>query len=164
MSSIVERCVGNGGLVSCALNIVAKGRWVIRLMTSAHYCWGESSCCPFNRRPSGLRAHLDALRKRINLLQLLGIEPWFFWHLSVIILTELSHLCIWRFVAFDQRSHATSFFKHDLFIKNKCIKIWKQTQCYNFEVRHPHCVGSMTKNFCVLHVQLNRTIFHLVVQ
>ena len=35
---------------------------------------------------------------------------------------------------------------------------------YNFEVRHPRCVGSITKNFCVLHIQLNTTIFHLVVE
>ena len=34
----------------------------------------------------------------------------------------------------------------------------------HFEVRHPRCVGSMTKNFCVLHIQSNTTIFHLVVQ
>ena len=33
----------------------------------------------------------------------------------------------------------------------------------NFEVRHSRCVGSITKNFCVLHIQLNTTIFHLVV-
>jgi len=34
----------------------------------------------------------------------------------------------------------------------------------NFEVRHPRCVGSITKNFCVLHLQSNTTIFPLVVQ
>jgi len=34
----------------------------------------------------------------------------------------------------------------------------------NCEVCHPHCVGSITKNFCVLHIQSNTTIFHLVVQ
>jgi len=34
----------------------------------------------------------------------------------------------------------------------------------NFELRHPRCVGSITKNFCVLHMQSNTTIFHLVVQ
>ena len=34
----------------------------------------------------------------------------------------------------------------------------------NFEVRHPRCVGSITKNYCVLHIQSNTTIFHLVVQ
>ena len=33
----------------------------------------------------------------------------------------------------------------------------------HFEVRHPRCVGSITKNFCVLHIQSNTTIFHLVV-
>jgi len=32
------------------------------------------------------------------------------------------------------------------------------------EVRHPRCVGSITKNFCVLHIQSNTTIFHPVVQ
>jgi len=32
------------------------------------------------------------------------------------------------------------------------------------EVRHPHCVGSITKNFCVLHVQSSTTIFYLFVQ
>jgi hypothetical protein len=38
--------------------------------------------------------------------------------------------------------------------------------CQNifFEVRHPRCVGSKTRNFCVLHVQSNTTMFHLVVQ
>jgi len=36
---------------------------------------------------------------------------------------------------------------------------------YNFfEVRHPRCVGSMTKNFGVLHIQSNTTAFHPVVQ
>ena len=35
---------------------------------------------------------------------------------------------------------------------------------YNFEVRHPRCVCSVTKNFCVLHIQPNTTIIHLVVQ
>jgi len=34
----------------------------------------------------------------------------------------------------------------------------------HFEVRHSRCVGSTTKNFCVLHIQSNTTIFHLVVQ
>jgi len=34
----------------------------------------------------------------------------------------------------------------------------------HFEVRHPRCVGSITKNFCVLHKQSNTTIFKLVVQ
>jgi len=34
----------------------------------------------------------------------------------------------------------------------------------NYEVRHPGCVGSITKNFCVLHLQSNTTIFHLAVQ
>jgi len=29
---------------------------------------------------------------------------------------------------------------------------------HNFEVRHPRCVGSKTKNFCVLHIQSNTTI------
>ena len=33
----------------------------------------------------------------------------------------------------------------------------------NFEVRHPRCVGSITKNFCVLHIQSNTTIFHPIV-
>jgi len=35
---------------------------------------------------------------------------------------------------------------------------------YNFEVRHPLCVDSTTKSFCVLRIQSNTTIFHLVVQ
>jgi len=35
---------------------------------------------------------------------------------------------------------------------------------FNFEVRHPCCVVSITKNYCVLHKQSNTTIFHLVVQ
>jgi len=34
----------------------------------------------------------------------------------------------------------------------------------NFEVRHPRCVGSVTKNYCVLHIQSNTIIFHLVGQ
>jgi len=34
----------------------------------------------------------------------------------------------------------------------------------NLEVRHPLCFGSITKNFCILHVQSNTTIFHPVVQ
>ena len=34
----------------------------------------------------------------------------------------------------------------------------------NSEVRHPCCVASITKNFCVLHIQSNTNIFHLVVQ
>ena len=29
-----------------------------------------------------------------------------------------------------------------------------------FEVCHPRCVGSVTKNYCVLHIQSNTTIFH----
>jgi len=31
-------------------------------------------------------------------------------------------------------------------------------------VRHPRCVGPITKNFCVLHIQSYTTIFHLVAQ
>jgi len=31
-----------------------------------------------------------------------------------------------------------------------------------YEVRHPRCVGTITQKFCVLHVQSNTTIFHLV--
>jgi len=34
----------------------------------------------------------------------------------------------------------------------------------NFELRHPRCVSSITKNVSVLHIQSNTTIFHLVVQ
>jgi len=34
----------------------------------------------------------------------------------------------------------------------------------NFEVRHHRHVGSITKNFCVLHIQSSTTVFHLVVQ
>ena len=45
-----------------------------------------------------------------------------------------------------------------LLTNNNCIYI------KNFEVRHPRCVGSITKNFCLLHIQSNTTIFHLVVQ
>jgi len=33
----------------------------------------------------------------------------------------------------------------------------------NFEVHHPRCVGSITKNFCLLHIQSNTTVFHPVV-
>ena len=29
---------------------------------------------------------------------------------------------------------------------------------FNFEVCHPRCVGSITKNFCVLHIQSNTNI------
>jgi len=43
---------------------------------------------------------------------------------------------------------------------SKFLKMW----LINFEARHPHCVGSITKDFCVLHIQSNTTIFHLVVQ
>jgi len=32
-----------------------------------------------------------------------------------------------------------------------------------FEVRHSSCVGSITKNFCVLHIQTNTTIFRTVI-
>jgi len=32
------------------------------------------------------------------------------------------------------------------------------------EARHPRCVGSITKNFCVLHVQSDTTICYLLVQ
>jgi len=32
---------------------------------------------------------------------------------------------------------------------------------YNLEVRHPRCVGSITKEYCVLYIQLNTTIFTL---
>ena len=45
-----------------------------------------------------------------------------------------------------------------------CMHNHLKTKRYNFEVRHPRCVGSITKNFCVLHVQSNTTIFHLVLQ
>ena len=34
----------------------------------------------------------------------------------------------------------------------------------NSEVRHPRCVGTITQRFCVLHIQSNRTVFHLAVQ
>ena len=34
----------------------------------------------------------------------------------------------------------------------------------NSEVRHPRCVGTIAQKFCVLHLQSNTTIFHLVVQ
>ena len=55
------------------------------------------------------------------------------------------------------------------------VKYWLHVPAYltllfcqragvNFEVRHPRCVGSITKNFCVLHIQSNTSIFHLVVQ
>jgi len=30
-----------------------------------------------------------------------------------------------------------------------------------FALRHPRCVGSITKNICVLHIQSNTTIFYL---
>jgi len=39
-----------------------------------------------------------------------------------------------------------------------------KTFTYGFELRHPRCVGSITKNFCVLHIQSNTAIFQLVVQ
>jgi len=35
---------------------------------------------------------------------------------------------------------------------------------FDYEARHPRFAGSITKNFCVLHIQSNTTIFHLVVQ
>jgi len=35
---------------------------------------------------------------------------------------------------------------------------------HNLDVRHPRCVGSITKNFCVLHVQSNTTVFYLLEQ
>ena len=31
--------------------------------------------------------------------------------------------------------------------------MWREPTTNNFEVRHPRCVGSITKNFCVLHIQ-----------
>ena len=31
------------------------------------------------------------------------------------------------------------------------------------EVRYPRCVGSIIKNFCILHINSNTNIFHLVV-
>ena len=34
----------------------------------------------------------------------------------------------------------------------------------NVEFQLPHCVGSIKKNFCLLHIQSNTTIFHLTVQ
>ena len=37
--------------------------------------------------------------------------------------------------------------------------IWYGITISNFEVRHPRCVGSIPKNFCVLHIQSNTTIF-----
>jgi len=40
---------------------------------------------------------------------------------------------------------------------------WKGDINLDIEVRHPRCVGSITKNFCILHVQSNTTILHLVV-
>ena len=41
--------------------------------------------------------------------------------------------------------------------------IIKLTQYNNFEVPHPRCVGSITKNFFVYcTIQSNTTIFHLV--
>ena len=41
---------------------------------------------------------------------------------------------------------------------------YKHVNLTFFLLRHPRCVGSITKNFCVLHTQSNTTIFHLVVQ
>ena len=35
---------------------------------------------------------------------------------------------------------------------------------FNFKVCHPRCVGSITKNFCVLHIQSNTTIFSSTVR
>ena len=51
--------------------------------------------------------------------------------------------------------------------REEVIGEWRKLhneELYNFEVRHPRCVGSITKNICVLHIQSNTTIFHLVVQ
>ena len=50
----------------------------------------------------------------------------------------------------------------DVGIKTKCI-LDKQHWIF-FEVCHPRCVSSITKNFCLLQTQSNTTIFHLLVQ
>jgi len=42
------------------------------------------------------------------------------------------------------------------------IKVNLEIQRCN-ELRHPLCVGSITNNFCVLHIQSNANIFHLLV-
>ena len=36
----------------------------------------------------------------------------------------------------------------------------KEYTAMNFELRHPRYVGSITKNFCVLHIQSNTTIHY----
>jgi len=41
---------------------------------------------------------------------------------------------------------------------NKLSESRKGITFLNLEVCHPHCVGSITKIFCVLHVQSNTTI------
>ena len=51
------------------------------------------------------------------------------------------------------------YIQNVLKLKKKLLR-----QKVNFEVRHPRRVGSITKNFCVSHIQSNTTIFPLVIQ
>ena len=46
-------------------------------------------------------------------------------------------------------------------VREICVEL--NTDICNFEVRHPRCIGSITKDSCVLHIQLNTTIFQPVV-
>ena len=68
----------------------------------------------------------------------------------------------------SDNSFATSYLQNTLskpkaFILKVSGNVVKKSRM-NFEVRHPRCVGSITKNFCVLHIQSNTTIFQLAVQ
>jgi hypothetical protein len=168
LSSLIGRCVENGDLVSCVLNIVARWTWVIRLMISACYHWGESSRYPFYRSPSG------CFRGKINPLQLLGIGLRLFWDLVysiVIILSELSRLCLWSYVPFNQRSHATSFLECDLFVKKSALKSGNKHNVilsvlyvyhawqYMHSLFHP-CLMQLTEEF--LHWQWKWTAEYLI--
>ena len=57
-----------------------------------------------------------------------------------------------------------SYYRHCLTFLNRALWytyaiITDRIQTFNFEVFHPRCVGSITKNFCVLHIQSNTTIY-----
>jgi len=42
--------------------------------------------------------------------------------------------------------------------------MWRELQNRNFEVRHPSLCWFNNKEYCVLHIQSNTTVFHPTVQ
>jgi len=59
--------------------------------------------------------------------------------------TICNSLAVWRCVALGFRFHSNKEVE-------MAVREWLQKQKGNFEVRHPRCVGSITKEFlCITH-------------